>query len=109
MNFEHHCTVPVARETVWEFLLDVPEMASCVPGASNVAAKPDGEGEQYSGQVRVKVGPIGLTLQGVMTVQEKDQPGWQIRSQAEAKDRRVGGGVFLNVQIALHENSPNET
>ena len=27
MNFEHSCTVPVARETLWNFLMDVPQMA----------------------------------------------------------------------------------
>ena len=109
MNFEHRCTMPVARETAWNFLINVPEMVSCIPGASNVAAKEDAEGEQYTGQVRVKVGPIGLTLQGAMTVQEKNQAEWRIVSQAEAKDRRVGGGVFLNVHIALRENEAKET
>ena len=86
MNFEHQCSVPVARATLWEFLNNIPEMAGCVPGASNVAVKDDGEGEQYTGQVRVKVGPIGLTLQGVMTVQERVQQDWRIVSQAEAKE-----------------------
>ena len=115
MNFEHHCTVPVARETLWDFLLNIPQMASCVPGASNVARKEDGryeqneQSEQYTGQVRVKVGPIGLTLQGVMTIQETNRQEWRIVSQAEAKDRRVGGGVFLNVHIALSEQRTNET
>ena len=112
MNFEHHCTVPVARATLWGFLINVPEMANCVPGASNVAAKQDGQGEQseqYTGQVQIKVGPIGLTLQGVMTIQETNQQEWRIVSQAEAKDRRVGGGVFLNVRIALSENGADET
>jgi carbon monoxide dehydrogenase subunit G len=44
-----------------------------------------------------------------MTVQERDQHGWRIVSQAEAKDRRVGGGVFLNMHIALTENGTNAT
>lgn len=109
MNFEHQCTVPVAREILWDFLLNIPEMASCVPGASNVARKEDGEGAQYTGQVRVKVGPIGLSLQGVMTIRETNPHEWRIVSQAEARDRRVGGGVFLNVHISLSEKGTNET
>ena len=61
MNFEHHCTVPVARETLWNFLMDVPQMAPCVPGVSEVVAT--GE-NQYAGRMKVTFGPIRLTLQG---------------------------------------------
>ena len=71
MTFEHRCTVPVARETLWNFLMDVQQMASCVPGTSEVAAKEGGEAEAFTGRMRVTVGPIGLTLQGVMTIQER--------------------------------------
>ena len=109
MTFEHRCTVPVARETLWNFLMDVPQMASCVPGTSEVAAKEGGEAEAFTGRMRVTVGPIGLTLQGVMTIQERDQHAWRITAHAEAQDRRVGGGVFLNVSMTLGESGSNET
>ncbi len=109
MTFEHRCTVPVARETLWNFLMDVQQMASCVPGTSEVAAKEGGEAEAFTGRMRVTVGPIGLTLQGVMTIQERDQHAWRITAHAEAQDRRVGGGVFLNTNISLGENGTDET
>lgn len=108
MNFEHRCTVPVGRETLWNFLMDIPHMAVCVPGTSDVAAK-EGEKEEYTGRMRVTVGPIGLTLQGVMTIEERDPQTWRIMAHAEAYDRRVGGGVFLNAHISLSENGSDET
>ncbi|HXG20846.1 MAG TPA: SRPBCC family protein [Methylomirabilota bacterium] len=106
MNFEHHCIIPVARETLWRFLMDVPQMASCVPGVESITVRDDG---QYAGRMRVKVGPIRLTLQGVLTIQEQDQRQWRAIARAEANDRRVGGGVHLTTRMTLIENGPTAT
>src|SRR2546429_7513128 len=89
MNFEHRCTLPVARAVLWQFLMDVPQLATCVPGVEGVTASGD---DQYAGRLRVKVGPIHLTLQGVVTIQERDQQQWRAAARAEAEDRRGGGG-----------------
>ena len=109
MKFEQRCRLAVDRDRLWDFLTNVPDMAGCVPGADQLAVKHDGTGEQYTGRLRVKVGPIGLRLQGVMTVEEKDRPAWRIVSQAEARDRRVGGGVFLTVRMTLDETETDAT
>ena len=50
MNFEHRCTLPVARGMLWQFLMDVPQMATCVPGVEGVTASGD---DQYAGRLRV--------------------------------------------------------
>ena len=52
MNFEQRCTIPAAREELWDFLLDLPQLARCVPGAEEVVAAGDGE---YTGRLRVKI------------------------------------------------------
>jgi carbon monoxide dehydrogenase subunit G len=106
MNFAHRCTIPVARESLWRFLMDVPQMASCVPGVESVTAREDG---QYAGRMRVKVGPIHLTLQGVLTIQEQDQQQWRAMARAEANDRRVGGGVHVTTHMTLIESGPAVT
>src|SRR2546428_14061377 len=89
MNFEHRCTLPVARGMLWQFLMDVPQMATCVPGVEGITASGD---DQYAGRLRVKVGPIHLTLQGVLTIQERDQQQWRAAAGARGEGRRGGGG-----------------
>jgi len=106
VNFTHRCTIPVTREALWQFLMDVPQMASCVPGVESVT--PCGENE-YSGRMRVKVGPIHLTLQGVLTIQEQNPQQWVAVARAEANDRRVGGGVHLTAHMTLIESGPAAT
>jgi carbon monoxide dehydrogenase subunit G len=59
--------------------------------------------------MRVKVGPIHLTLQGVMTIEERDQQQWRAVARAEANDRRIGGGVHLTAHMTLVESSPAAT
>ena len=106
MNFEHSCMVPVARETLWNFLMDVPQMATCVPGVSEVVAT---GADQYAGRMKVTFGPIRLTLQGELSIQELDQTNWRAVGQAEANDRRVGGGVHISAALTLVEHKEEQT
>ena len=101
MNFEHRCMVPVARETLWAFLMDVPAMSGCVPGVSEVVAT---DADRFTGRMKVKFGPIRLTLQGTLTIDERDRANWRAVGKAEANDRRVGGGVRINAELALLES-----
>lgn len=106
MNFEQRCTIPVARPELWKFLMDVPQMAPCVPGVDSVTA--EGE-ERYRGRLRIKFGPISLNLQGSVTIQERDEENWRAVAHAEANDRRVGGGARINADMALIEAGPEAT
>jgi carbon monoxide dehydrogenase subunit G len=106
VNFEQRCTIPAAREELWDFLLDLPQMARCVPGAEEVVAAGDGE---YTGRLRVKIGPIQLALQGAMKILERDREHWKAVARAEAKDRRVGGGANITGNMTLLESGPSAT
>jgi carbon monoxide dehydrogenase subunit G len=103
MNFEKRCTIPVARQQLWDFLMDVPTMAACVPGVEEVKAVAD---DQYQGRLRVKLGPISLNLQGSVAIKERDQDNWRAVAKAEAKDRRIGGGTDLTATMTLVEKNP---
>ncbi len=106
MNFEHQCIIPVARDALWEFLMDVPRMAPCVPGVEQVTPLGD---DRYQGRLRVRVGPITLVLDGVMAVRERDAAAWQAAMQADASDRRVGGGLYAMARMRLLEQGPTVT
>jgi aerobic carbon-monoxide dehydrogenase medium subunit len=103
VNFEQRCIIPAAREELWDFLLDLPQMARCVPGAEEVVAAGDGE---YTGRLRVKIGPIQLALQGAMKILERDREHWKAVARVEAKDRRVGGGANITGNMTLLESGP---
>jgi carbon monoxide dehydrogenase subunit G len=106
MNFEQQCTIAASREQLWDFLMDVPSVATCVPGVQSVTERENG---QYAGEMRVRVGPISLTLQGVMSIQESDRDNWKAAMHGEATDRRVGGGLNATAHMTLTEQGEGET
>src|SRR6184192_436180 len=56
-------------EAAWAYLLDVPKIAHCVPGASLTEVIDD---KTYGGKVDVKLGPIGVSYKGRITIQSMD-------------------------------------
>jgi carbon monoxide dehydrogenase subunit G len=56
-------------ETTYAFLLDVNQVASCVPGVSSVEATGI---DAFTGTLKVKVGPIGVTYRGAATITSRD-------------------------------------
>ena len=90
MTFTQECVIPVERERLWDFLMELPRVARCVPGVDTIEVV---DANAYRGSLRVQVGPIRLALQGTMTVEERDRSAWRARMRAEANDRRVGGAL----------------
>jgi carbon-monoxide dehydrogenase small subunit len=98
VTFTQECAIPVERERLWDFLMDVPSVAKCVPGVEGVEAV---DAKAYRGNLRVQVGPIRLALHGTMTVDEQDRAAWRARMRAEANDGRVGGGIRARMSLTL--------
>jgi carbon monoxide dehydrogenase subunit G len=97
VTFTQECVIPVERERLWDFLMDVPKVGRCVPGVESIEAV-DGA---YRGGFKVHVGPIRLALQGAVTIEEADRAAWRARMRAEANDRRLGGGIRARLSLTL--------
>lgn len=106
MKLESSCTVPVGLAETWDYLMDIPTAAKCVPGVLDVT--PDGDG-CYRGTLRARVGPMGMTLSGTVTVQEQEPESARARFLVEASDRRVGGGVKTDMLVRLKSAPSGDT
>ena len=98
MIFSQECVIPVERERLWDFLMDVPRVARCIPGVETVEAVDE---RSYQGRLGVRIGPIRLSLDGTVAVEEQDQAAWRARMRAEAHDRRLGGGIRARLSLTL--------
>ena len=106
MKLENRCLVPADIQRTWELIMDIPRAAACVPGMEEVVQEEDGS---YRARMKVRVGPMGLTLAGTLQVLEQDSSKGEARFLIEASDRRVGGAVRADLLIQLHSGEGNQT
>jgi uncharacterized protein len=103
---EQNVTIPAPAEKVWDFMMDVPAVSTCVPGVEEVAqVSPD----VYKGILGVKVGPVGVRLEGRVTLVEQDRDNWTARMDVEATDRRIRGAVNAKAWMKLTPRDDGQT
>jgi len=106
VKFSQTAQIPVAREPLWNFLMDVPKVAKSLPGVESVIKIDD---TTYQGALIVRVGPIKLNLQGKIILEEQNKEAWRAALRAEAKDRMAAGAVNGKTTMNLKEISANLT
>ena len=100
MKFAHSVDIPAPPERVYAFLLDVPRVARCLPGASDVQARGD---DRYAGALAVAVGPIRIALDGDVQIVARDDATRTVTLRAMGDDHRVGG-VRANITMRVQHS-----
>ncbi len=106
MKFTQSAQIPVPREPLWNFLMDVPKVAKSLPGVESVSQIDD---TTYEGKLKVRVGPIVLNLHGKIFFEETDKENWHAALRAEAKDRMAAGAVNGKTRMVLKEIAGDQT
>lgn len=97
MQLENSFTVPVPIDEAWRVLLDIERIAPCMPGAALDSV----DGDDFTGRVKVKLGPINLTYQGKASFIEKDEAAHKAVIDAKGKDQRGNGTAAATVTANL--------
>ena len=84
MELDHSFTVPVPPNQAWDVLLDVQNIAPCMPGATVDTV----DGDDVAGKLKVKVGPVSLTYKGMATFKDRDAADRSLLVQASGKEMR---------------------
>lgn len=103
LNNEFRVAVPAAK--TWEVLTDVERVAPCLPGATLLSV----DGDDFTGAVKVKVGPITVAYQGNATFQEKDPAAQRVVLKANGKETRGNGSASAVVTAQLKEEAADST
>jgi carbon monoxide dehydrogenase subunit G len=98
--------VQAAPERVWEFIMDIPAVSRCLPGVESFEKIDD---DTFLGSLKVKVGPIGVTLSGKVIVVERDRENLRTRMDVQAAEKRLNSSVSAHVTITLVSLSETET
>ncbi len=105
MQLEHSFTVPVPVTQAWEVLLDIEQIAPCMPGAVLDSI----DGDDFTGRVKVKLGPISLTYKGKASFVKKDEATHTAVIDAAGKDQRGNGTAAATVTATLKDQGDSTT
>jgi uncharacterized protein len=97
MKLEHRFTVPAPVPDVWAALLDPEKVAPCLPGATLTGV----DGREFTGTVKVKLGPVTLLYKGTGEFTSVDERVHAAVLKASGKDTRGNGTASATVSVAL--------
>ncbi|HET8583100.1 MAG TPA: SRPBCC family protein [Jatrophihabitans sp.] len=105
MQLEHSFSVPVGVDDAWQVLLDIERIAPCMPGAAIESV----DGDDFTGSVKVKLGPINLTYKGKASFVEKDETAHRAVIDARGRDARGNGTAAAKITAVLSESGGSTT
>src|SRR3954468_19458208 len=105
MKLEHDFTVPAPVDEAWKVLLDVERVAPCMPGATLLTV----DGDEFTGTVKVKVGPIQVTYKGTAKFAERDETTHRAVIEASGKEARGSGTAAATVTAQLTASGATAT
>ncbi|MCF8539996.1 MAG: SRPBCC family protein [Candidatus Nanopelagicales bacterium] len=105
MELTNTFTVPADIDTAWKTLLDVEAIAPCMPGATLESVT----GDQFTGNVKVKLGPVSMVYGGEAQFLSKDAAAHRAVIEGTGKEARGSGTAKASVTIDLVAESPTLT
>lgn len=97
MELQNTFTVPVPVDDAWRAMLDVRQLAPCMPGAT----VDDVEGDDVLGRVKVKLGPIAITYKGKLTFVERNESAHRVVLDAAAREMRGSGTASARITAGM--------
>jgi aerobic-type carbon monoxide dehydrogenase small subunit (CoxS/CutS family)/carbon monoxide dehydrogenase subunit G len=97
MKLQNAFTVPASIDRAWEILLDIERIVPCVPGATLSGR----DGSLYTGEMKLKLGPMLSTFAGSLEQQEVDVAAHRTTMMARANADRGQGRANATVTSVL--------
>lgn len=97
MELTHTFTVPAPIETTWAAFNDLESIAPCMPGATVEVV----DENDFTGTIKIKLGPISLVYGGAGTYVERDETDRRVVIDAKGKDKRGQGTAGAKVTARL--------
>ena len=98
MQITNSFAVNAAPDVVYEFLLDVNNVVSCVPGAElSEVVDPN----TFKGKVRIKVGPVTVSYNGTARITSRDATTRTATLEAEGKETTGSGSAQATTVMSV--------
>lgn len=101
MKLENTFRIPVPAADAWPVLLDLERIAPCVPGAVLTSR----DGDDFHGKIKVKLGPVGLTYNGIIKVVSQDETAKVAVLEGGGREARGNGTAKAVITCRLVESA----
>ncbi len=95
MNFDYVIKLDLPLDQAWETLMDIERIAPCMPGATIESH----DGDDYTGRLKVKLGPMEMTYRGNIHFVERDDTAKTALVDAAAKEIKGRGAAKTQVSL----------
>ena len=85
-------------EKVWQFFENIPQVATCLPGAELTEDLGD---EKYKGKVAIRMGPVRMQFAGTADITERDEAAKRVVVHAAGADEKGRGQAVMVVTATL--------
>jgi uncharacterized protein len=104
MDLTHRFSVPVRIDEAWNAFNNLEGLAPCFPGATIDSI----QGDEFTGSVRIKLGPVALVYNGSGRYVERNAEDRRVVIEARGKDKR-GNGTATAIVTAFFAESGEQT
>jgi uncharacterized protein len=105
MKLENEFTVDVPIEDAWNVLLDLERVTPCLPGA----ALTEESGDEYKGEMKIRLGPVTQEYSGTVKIEEADEESQRAVLKADGKDARGQGTASATITSTLEDEGNGST
>ena len=97
MELTNEFSVPVPVDRAWAVLTDVERIAPCMPGTTLEEV----DGDEYRGNLKVKVGPMTAQYRGAARFLERDDAAHRAVLRAEGREARGQGNAAATITATV--------
>ena len=94
MIIENEFTVAKPLDQVWDYLLDVHQVAPCMPGAELTETIDE---HNWKGKLTMKFGPVSMSFAGSVTLEERDDAAHRVVLHAKGTEQKGKGAADATV------------
>lgn len=105
MELTHSFAVPASIDQAWALFMDLREVGECFPGATVTEVTDEG----FTGQVKVRLGPIAMVYAGTGQITERDDASHRAVIDGRGKDKRGNGMAGATATIQLSQGDSGHT
>jgi uncharacterized protein len=97
MELNNTLTVPVPVDEAWLMMLNIAQLAPCMPGAT----VDEIQGDDVLGRVKVKLGPVSITYRGRLSFAEKSEDSHRVVLNAAGREMTGSGTASAHITAVL--------